>query len=247
MFSSQTGSPMSWPSPTLLTFTANHSVEFSSLLSSLGLPPDYPHYIDSIQAELHSKAMWVHPLFYISRANCIAFLDQFRIDNNFSYGGNLGAAPSKYSVSRANHSSIRPHLGVSGPHGKGRKVFKVAESVRAYRRRLSWGTSVDPPYSAEQSWDHGHCAEAQSLPAVVEQCERLGLVHVEIETYAMDKWGSQARMCKNCEQYVVWRVLQHNPTWVVVDGVSGKRYAWRSCYALGGYQNKTSFHSYVRH
>ncbi|TEB31461.1 hypothetical protein FA13DRAFT_1732908 [Coprinellus micaceus] len=103
----------------------------------------------------------------------------------------------------------------------------LAGVIRAYRVRKAWGQpgvdfDADIPPPRTTSWHHGHCAEMQAIPPVVEWCEYLGLKHVVIYSLSMHKSGTQfSTMCSNCRAYVSTRVLKKHPSWKVVDVHSG--------------------------
>ena len=171
------------------------------------LPAGFPPHPDSIQVEVFSQqnAYTHEPLkkLYELHQSIIGL-----------HAGVIAQAPTKYSYVRANHPSIPVRFGVSAPHSQSPSENALAEMVRAYRIRESWGHIPPLP---EEGWKHGQCAEYQSLPSVVRDCERNGLENVVIETMTIDKSGKPVGMCKNCVRYVSHRLLHKQPTWSIRD------------------------------
>ncbi|KAG2006304.1 hypothetical protein CC2G_002628 [Coprinopsis cinerea AmutBmut pab1-1] len=194
---------------------------FVSILENEGLPPDYPHHIDSIRAEHLSRKMTGFP----SDTPCLPFLQEFRKGNIRTYGDNLAEAPAKYAYATARNRLVSPRFGVTAPRGGGRGGMALVDCVREYRRRrMGWQGPQRPHYHPEPYWEHGHCAESQALTEVVRQCEDLRLQEVEIETYAVGQDGAPASMCENCILYIRSAVLGRHPRWTVTDGTNGNRY-----------------------
>jgi hypothetical protein len=172
------------------------------------LPTGFPPHPDSIQAELFSQqnAYTQEP---------IMKLHELRKSIVALHSGEVARAPTKYSYARANHPSIPVRFGVSAPHCQGPTENPLAEIVREYRVRESWEDI--PPLPEEEGWKHGQCAEYQSVPSVVKDCERNRLKNVVIETMTLNKSGKPVGMCKNCIGYVNHNLLYKQPTWSVHD------------------------------
>lgn len=172
------------------------------------LPAGFPRHLDSIRAEIFSQQnmQWQQPT---------QKLDELRRWIIALYAGIVTRAPAKYSYARVNYPSIPIHFGVSAPHCQSLDKNTEAEIVRAYRVRECWGDRRPPP--EEEVWKHGQCAESQSLPSVVKDCERNRLENVIIETMTIDRSGRPAGMCKNCVGYVYHALLFKYQTWSVYD------------------------------
>ncbi len=182
-------------------------------LKDLMLPPQFPPYIDPIRADLFSQQMSSSDL------NPRATLECFRQETISAYAnsGNVQEVPAMFSYAKADHQSIPTQFGVSAPRSSRFITTSTAAAteVRDYRLRQCWGEQK-PPVNQE-FWEHGNCAENQSLPSVVARCERLGLEDVFIETLAVKKSGEFAGMCQNCIDYVLCSILRKHPTWRVYD------------------------------
>jgi hypothetical protein len=178
------------------------------------LPAGFPPHPDSIQAEVFSlqNAHTQEPM---------QKLQELRRSTLALYPGVVARAPTKYSYARANHPSIPVRFGVSAPHSQSPTGNPEAGIVRAYRVRESWGDTPPPP--EEESWKHGQCAESQSLPSVVRDCQRNRLENVVIEIMTIDKSGRPEGMCKNCIRYV-FHSLHKQPTWSIYDVARNKLY-----------------------
>jgi hypothetical protein len=177
------------------------------------IPPDFPLHIDSIRAESFSRDMTSS-----HQGNLIDMLDIFRKKIISAHGGNRKQVPSTFSITRASNSDIPTQFGVTAPvkkKTKNRSRLQMTDLVRRYRVLQCWGEQ-QPPLKSEE-WEHGQCAEDQSLSSVVAQCADLGLKNVIIDTLAMKKSGRLVGMCKNCRSYVSHRILRKHPTWKVVD------------------------------
>ena len=181
-------------------------------LSSL-IPPDFPLYIDSIRAESFSRdTLSSH------QGNLIDMLDNFREKMISAHGGNFKRLPTTFSIARVSGFDFDPiptQFGVSAPI-KNKSRSRMADMVRLYRVRQCWGDQKPPQKLAP--WNHGQCAENQSLSSVVAQCAILGLKNVTIDTLAMNKSGRLVGMCGNCRSYVSHSIIHKHPTWKVVDG-----------------------------
>ena len=188
-------------------------------LSNL-IPLNFPLYIDSIRAELFSRDMSSS-----YQGDLIDMLDIFRKKFISAYGGNK-QVPTIFSIARTtNFDHIPTQFGVSALRSPKKKKSKsrsqMADLVRNYRVRLCWGEQ-QPPQKSE-AWEHGQCAENQSLSSVVAQCADLGLKNVIIDTLAMNKSGKLVGMCGNCRSYVSLCILRKHPTWKVVDVTRRKK------------------------
>lgn len=121
---------------------------------------------------------------------------------------------TRFGVSAPNQTHLGRGLGLANG---------LAAVVRAYRVRRGWGLlGVNPdaelPPSPTTGWPHGHCAEMQAIPPIVEWCESLSLENITIYSLTVHKSGAgSAAMCSNCRAYISIRVLKRHPSWKVVD------------------------------
>ncbi|KAJ3538757.1 hypothetical protein NMY22_g5027 [Coprinellus aureogranulatus] len=198
------------------------------------LPIDFPPHEDSVHAELFPllvahfsflpASVFLDPLFMLQilrtkSSELSHSWDTEEMPTMFSYAyvahnTEIGTDPQ---LALASIPIVLTRFGVSAPRethlGRASGIPDgLASAVRAYRLRRAWGCpvidpgAVTPPKSTE-SWQHGHCAELQAIPPVVEWCEHLQLENVVIHSLSVHKYGTRsAAMCK------------HNP-WLTYDGI----------------------------
>jgi hypothetical protein len=158
-------------------------------------------------------------------------LENLRQETLVAHRYDTSLMPTAFAYARASHPQLRfpmVRFGVTAPRTDqiGSETWKAAEKIRQYRIRQCWGDQIPPP--KEEIWGHGHCAEAQAFPPIVDWCERLGLENVVIFSLAMHKSGVGRLygMCRNCLLYIIFRVIWTNPSWKVIDVATGQTYSY---------------------
>ncbi|KAF6758230.1 hypothetical protein DFP72DRAFT_1106520 [Ephemerocybe angulata] len=221
-------------------------VQRLSLLSQL--PPKFPPYADSILAELWPSMLSNFiPQDKIPAAGPLKMLQEL-ISSSSAIHRNQDKMPSMFAYAHASYranSTSEPEgkippsfwspedgvrtiirFGVSSARAK-HKPRGIGRVVRGHRTHMAWGgafsNGTKPPQV--ENWLHGHCAELQAIPAVVEWCERLGLEDVVIYSLAMRRSGKEVvAMCRNCSAYRS-TILSKHPSWRVVDAATGKSFS----------------------
>jgi len=130
-------------------------------------------------------------------------------------------APSMYSVAFTEHGGPDCHFGTSAPkHDRTRDTIKRVNSLRYYRIRKAYQNTNAIPADLH-GWKPGNCAEAQSLPTVIERAcgyiEKTGNEAV-VYSLAIDKNGTKRKMCQNCEHFAKAQ-MGREPKLRVVDVV----------------------------
>ncbi|TEB31462.1 hypothetical protein FA13DRAFT_1774423 [Coprinellus micaceus] len=168
------------------------------------LPPDFPRcHDDSVHAELFHLLI-AHYSSYLppsiiqdplrmlqmlrERSLLLHSADVVEMPTMFSYAHVVHRCPlleARGASRRKSTPVFVTRFGVSAPNqthlGRGLGLANgLAAVVRAYRVRRGWGLlGVNPdaelPPSPTTGWPHGHCAEMQAIPPIVEWCESLGL------------------------------------------------------------------------
>ncbi|TFK17314.1 hypothetical protein FA15DRAFT_710931 [Coprinopsis marcescibilis] len=192
------------------------------------LPKKYPDhnlskYTDELSRALHMRDSAVKPMPVDQLHELKDTIVKHLVSNGSAY-----AIPAKFSYASAflsntldmnsgNFEYVYTHFGVTAPARRAKVEKTIRHAIRTFRKALGWGDQRLP--EKRMLWEHGHCAEAQSLPAVVKHCDDLGFQRsaVVIHTLAMDRYGTQCYMCENCKQLVTERILSEHPAWIVVD------------------------------
>jgi hypothetical protein len=215
------------------------------------VPVHFPSHEDSVHAEVFHRLIALHRGSLPASISLHPFdmLQMLRQHSLLLHATDAVEMPTKFSYAHVVHGTAIPdslisptpniptliitRFGVSAPRlshiGRGLRIPNgLATVIRDYRVRRAWGNhgvdpSADVPPPSTTYWRHGHCAEMQAIPAVVERCEDLGLENVVIYSLTVNKSGTQsAAMCSNCRAYISTRVLKRHPSWKVVDVHSGK-------------------------
>lgn len=242
-------SPTLLPGSTPSFFSPYTNLYLAVLANQWLLPHDFPPHTDSILAELFPLLVARHT--YVPASvfmNPLSMVQSLRKRSGELHLWDIEEMPTMFAYAHVAHNSdvsedprvtsspnipvVLTRFGVSAPREthlrRGSRIPEsLAGTIRAYRIRKGWGLfGVDPyadmPPKPTEIWHHGHCAEMQAIPPVVEWCEYLGLENVVIYSLSVHKSGRQtAPMCSNCCAYVRTRVLKKHPSWRVVDVHTG--------------------------
>ena len=211
------------------------------------LPPHFPRcHDDSVHAELFHLLIAHHSNSLPSSIlqNPLRMLQMLRERSLLLHSADVVEMPTMFSYAHVVHNNpllqaqstsgrkgslvFVTRFGVSAPNqshlGRGLGLANgLATVVRAYRVRRAWGlVGIDPDADllppSTTGWPHGHCAEMQAIPPIVEWCEYLGLENITIYSLTVHKSGTgSTAMCSNCRAYISTRVLKRHPSWKVVD------------------------------
>lgn len=188
------------------------------------MPPGMPEIRDVLASEAYSLENRYSPdpeaaLRRMVTSYCVMHTDMFGCPNGVRRPAL--SAPSMYSVAFTEYGGPDCHFGISAPkHGGSRKNIEEVNSLRYYRLKRAYQNTKAVPADLH-GWKPGNCAEAQSLPTVIERaCQYIEKTGKEAVVYslAIDKSSTKRKMCRNCVHFARAQ-MEREPKLRVVDVV----------------------------